>query len=122
MPEPLVPLTPEQELERSIVTRGLRFGIIASALLIGAGMLVWILAGQPVLQPFHAWGRETGFPSNHPSGLLLSAGILGLVLTPILRVVLLAWVYFRLRDLAFLAVSLVVLTLLILSAGLSAGG
>ena len=112
--ERVVP-TREQEMERAIVTRGLRFGVVVSATLILAGLLAWVLAGQPVLTSFHAWGREARFTWAHLSGFLLSAGILCLVFTPILRVVLLAWIYWRLRDRIFLAVSLLVLALLALS-------
>lgn len=122
MPESRPTLTPEQELERAVVTRGLRLGVVASASLIVGGLLAWILAGQPVLLPFHAWGPQLHLTWTHLAGFLLSVGILGLVLTPMLRVALLAWVYFRLRDRAFLAVSLTVLALLALSAVLGAGG
>ena len=116
MPDPRVILSREQDLERAVVTRGLRVGVLFSAALIVAGMTAWILGGQPVLRPFNAWGTAADPNWRHPAGLLLSAGLLGLVLTPVLRVILLAWVYARLRDFTFLAVSLGVLALLLLSA------
>jgi uncharacterized membrane protein len=111
----------EQELERAIVTRGLRMGVWVSATLILLGLSAWVAGGRPVLQAFHVWGREAHFTWAHASGFLLSAGILGLVFTPILRVILMAWVYWRLGDRVFLAVSLLVLALLVLSASLGAG-
>lgn len=113
-------LTREQELERSVVTRGLRFGVILSAALLLSGTVTWVAAGQPVLKPFHAWGSGSQLTWAHASGFLLSAGVLGLVFTPILRVLLLVSVYLRLRDFTFFTVSLAVLALLGISAVLGA--
>lgn len=120
MPDARSVPTREEELERAVVTRGLRLGVLVSAALLISGMAAWVAGGQPVLKPFHAWGIGSHFNWAHASGFLLSAGVLGLVFTPILRVALLAWVYLRLRDFTFFAVALGVLALLAISAALGA--
>ena len=77
-------------------------GVIVSAVLLATGLLFWL------------WD-----PAAAPSGLLLNAGLIVLMGTPIVRVILSVAEYVRLRQWFFVIVTLVVLTELMVTVGVA---
>ena len=84
-PDPLVRL--EQQLARLLVT-----GVIVSAVLLAAGLALWLAD-----------------PDNGRARWLLSGGLIVLMATPILRVFVSFVEYVRIRDWFFVATTIVVL-------------
>jgi uncharacterized membrane protein len=80
----------EARLGRLLVT-----GVTISASALGVGLLVWLIA-----------------PSSTAANLLLKIGLFVLMATPILRVIVSAVEYFRMRDWFFVATTLAVLAVL----------
>jgi uncharacterized membrane protein len=80
----------EARLGRLLVT-----GVTISAAALGVGLLIWLIA-----------------PSSTAANLLLKIGLFVLMATPILRVIVSAVEYFRMRDWFFVATTLAVLAVL----------
>jgi uncharacterized membrane protein len=80
----------EARLGRLLVT-----GVTISASALGVGLLIWLIA-----------------PSSTAANLLLKIGLFVLMATPILRVIVSAVEYFRMRDWFFVATTLAVLAVL----------
>lgn len=103
-------------LERRLVERLLQGGLAVALALLLAGLLLGL--GQPGVPPtglpLRDLPRAGGLPAH-----LEGWGILVLGLTPVARVVLLAILWIRERDLRFAAAALVVLA--VLAAALAAG-
>lgn len=72
--------------------RVLSGGVLASAVALACGILIYL------------WS-----PASHAAAVLLGTGLVILTLTPMLRVVLSIVEYVRMRELAFAAVTLLVL-------------
>ena len=80
----------EAKLGRLLVT-----GVTISAAALGVGLLIWLIA-----------------PSSTAANLLLKIGLFVLMATPILRVIVSAVEYIRMRDWFFVATTLAVLAVL----------
>lgn len=80
----------EARLGRLLVT-----GVTISAAALGVGLLIWLIA-----------------PSSTAANLLLKIGLFVLMATPILRVIVSAVEYVRMRDWFFVATTLAVLAVL----------
>ncbi|HEX2453333.1 MAG TPA: DUF1634 domain-containing protein [Vicinamibacterales bacterium] len=80
----------EARLGRLLVT-----GVTISAAALGVGLLIWLIA-----------------PSSTAANLLLKIGLFVLMATPILRVIVSAVEYIRMRDWFFVATTLAVLAVL----------
>jgi uncharacterized membrane protein len=80
----------EARLGRLLVT-----GVTISAAALGVGLLIWLIA-----------------PSSPAANLLLKIGLFVLMATPILRVIVSAVEYVRMRDWFFVATTLAVLAVL----------
>lgn len=89
---------PEPAIERLEERLGglLKMGAWASATCLFIGLMVWIAGGR-----------------RQPSNVLLSAGLLILMATPILRVVVSLVAYAKMRDWFFVATTLMVFGVLI---------
>ncbi|RYZ50080.1 MAG: DUF1634 domain-containing protein, partial [Proteobacteria bacterium] len=97
----------DQELHRLelAISNFLRYGVAASALLLGLGWAAQILQSGDVLANFQTYRPESlrlimeQAIATRSYGILLSIGGLGiLVLLPILRVMLTAYLFIKQRD------------------------
>jgi uncharacterized membrane protein len=105
----------------------LRAGVIASAVvvLLGGGLYLARHAGERV--DYHTFREERVPPElRHPAGIVegclqgqsqavIAAGLLLLVATPIARVVFSVYLFVRHRDVIYVTVTLIVLTVLLFS-------
>ena len=90
----------EEQLGKLLVS-----GVIASAALLSAGLLLWL--------------RNPGAPRT---GWLLNAGLIVLMATPILRVIVSVAEYVRLKQWFFVGVTLIVLAELAVTIGVAFRG
>ncbi len=94
------------------VSRTLKMGVVLSMTMMTAGLLLAFARGGPLpdaATPLRS--LASGLGSADP-GALMSLGLLVLLATPAARVVVLAWQFARRREWLFLAVSLIVLSVL----------
>lgn len=100
------------------IARVLRLGVVASAAISGLGFLLDLLLpalGRTVGRSPVGYGDILrGVARGNPLALI-DLGLIVLVLTPVARVAGAAVAYARVRDRAFTAITLFVLTMLILS-------
>jgi uncharacterized membrane protein len=78
------------------VGRLLQTGVVIAALCLAAGLLLWFIAGD-----------------THAVHLVLTAGLIVLMLTPLARVVASLVAYVRLRDWFFVATTVMVFVVLV---------
>ncbi len=104
-----------------VARRALLAGVILGAALLLAGMSVLLLERAPCPDvPPDRWAALRGI-SRLEGVALLYVGLLVLAATPILRVIVMTWVYLRRREWFMLAVSVIVLLLLSLGVLLGTG-
>jgi uncharacterized membrane protein len=103
----------------------LRAGVLISALVVAAGATIYLArhgGQQPRYRTFHGERHESYGISRVIREVLamqgqgiIQVGLLLLVATPVVRVLLAALVFYRRRDPLYVAVSLIVLSLLCIS-------
>jgi uncharacterized membrane protein len=100
---------------RGLVTRLLRVGVVATALLMIAGLVLLFAHGTPTSSvPRWGPGLVAGLLAGDPLAYLY-VGVLVLLATPLVRVSLSAGLFARAGDRAFAGITLLVLALLALS-------
>jgi uncharacterized membrane protein len=101
---------------RGLITRLLRIGVGATALLMIAGLLLLFAHGSGVGAAPRLDGQNLGarFVAGDPQAILY-AGVVVLLATPLVRVALSAGLFARAGDRAFAGITLVVLALLAVS-------
>jgi uncharacterized membrane protein len=128
MSQPLPPIEegPRDEvIERveRVIARLLRWGVLTSLVLMLSGLLIHFLQGGRFLSEPMQFDRDAApqgvalkqiFQFNHGLGLIV-LGLVILILTPLLRVVVSIIAYIIERDVAFVIITSIVLTLLIVS-------
>lgn len=100
------------------VSRWLRIGVLISAAVIFAGLIFFFVQGDSGYQ-------DGAYPHNLPdimNGLqawkpyaVITAGLILLILTPVLRVAISIWVFMREGDKLYTVIAAVVLVILIIS-------
>lgn len=99
-----------------VVSRVLQLGVVVSELLVLAGVFLWAITGRsgypPGRFPTTLGGVGQGLAALRPAAVV-QAGLLTLILTPVIRVAASVWVFHRDRDRAFVAITLLVLSLLL---------
>lgn len=112
----------EQKTLELLISKILRYGVLASLILLSAGIIAYyFLEGTIELRLDSIWKVETpnfftfilySFPKQSASYMLLSLGIFALMLTPYLRVVA-STVYFALiKDTKYLFITALVLVII----------
>lgn len=114
----------DQQVEQKVGNL-LRAGVLLSASIVGAGAVMFLAVHgheQPHYETFQSepqqlrqFGRiiEDAMTGNGPG--LIQFGLLLLIATPVARVILAAYAFFRQRDFLYVAVSLIVLATLTIS-------
>jgi|GEM_PF-910746 len=95
----------------------LRIGVITSALLLSAGLVVEFLrphAASPLVDPLAILKAALSRQETPPGITLLSAGILILMFTPIVRVIAALGTFILEKDRPFAFVAVIVLTMFML--------
>lgn len=119
---------PSQEAEELaavelVVSRFLRAGVVLSAVVIGTGLLMFLItdsSGYPdAVFPTGLIEIVQGLMALKPYGIILT-GLFLLILTPVLRVAVSLLVFWKQRDWMYMGITTVVLGILIISF-LSAG-
>jgi uncharacterized membrane protein len=109
----------------NVIGLTLRIGVLASASLIVLGLVIYAIADDGPKTVDDALGKNGEITQVRPSTILdgladgkpaafIQLGILVLILTPICRVALTAWVFERQRDWIFVGLSGFVLIVLLL--------
>lgn len=106
--------------ERGLVQVLMRGGLLLSALLMAAGLLLHVMNGEFGIRGVSMWALFGGEGTLGLPDFLLTAGIFILSLTPAFRVILLAVLWTAERDWRFVGVTILVMGALILS--ISLGG
>ncbi len=107
-----------------IVSRTLMGGITVSGTFMLAGFLLYAFqpAWHDVPIPAASWDLLRGLPAASAAGnpfLYLYAGILLLMATPIVRIMITAWTFWKEGDMRYVWISLIVLTVIGISIGFS---
>ncbi len=109
----------------TVISWVLRLGVLSSMGIIGGGVVMWILAGQT---GYAAHQYPTSLPQIW-SGLVVwrplavvQAGLLVLILTPVIQVAASVAMFIKDRDRIFASLAMAVLTLLLLGIFYGAGG
>ena len=105
--------------DRKVVQFLLRAGLGLSVLMMFAGLVISLSSGETTATPVEmkslfANGLTLG---NH----LMGAGVLLLGLTPVLRVLMLVYLWYREKDWKFAIIALIVFTTLMVSISLGGG-
>lgn len=112
------------ELE-AVISWVLRLGVLTSVAIVGCGVLLWIAAGQtgyaPGVYPTSLPMVSEGVLTFKPIAVI-QAGLMVLILTPVLQVAASVAVFFKDRDKAFATLALIVLTLLLTGIFYGTGG
>lgn len=114
---------PSQEAEEIaavelVVSRFLRAGVVLSAVVIGTGLLMFLItdsSGYPdAVFPTGLIEIVQGLMALKPYGIILT-GLFLLILTPVLRVAVSLLVFWKQRDWMYMGITTVVLGILIIS-------
>ncbi|AVF26446.1 putative membrane protein [Paenibacillus larvae subsp. larvae] len=114
---------PSQEAEELaavelVVSRFLRAGVVLSAVVIGTGLLMFLItdsSGYPdAIFPTGLIEIVQGLMALKPYGIILT-GLFLLILTPVLRVAVSLLVFWKQRDWMYMGITTVVLGILIIS-------
>ncbi|AHD05566.1 DUF1634 domain-containing protein [Paenibacillus larvae] len=114
---------PSQEAEELaavelVVSRFLRAGVVLSAVVIGTGLLMFLItdsSGYPdAVFPTGLIEIVQGLMALKPYGIILT-GLFLLILTPVLRVAVSLLVFWKQRDWMYMGITTVVLGILIIS-------
>jgi uncharacterized membrane protein len=109
----------------NLIGRTLRIGVVTSAALIILGLLLFFATGKGPQTIDEALGKTGELAQVRPSMIIdglrdtspesyIQLGILVLILTPIIRVAMTAWLFARQRDWTFVALATIVLCILLL--------
>lgn len=104
------------------ITRLLYSGLIASLVLLLAGVLLAAVGDGPAVPRFTSFGDMPSALVRLEAGGFFSLGLLVLLLTPAAQVILLLVAFLRGKNWVFAGLSLVILAVLVLSAILGLGG
>lgn len=114
----------DEKTER-LIGNLLRAGVLASALIVLAGGVLYLVHGGGMRPDYRTFRGEPAYLTSVngvvsaalrlDSSGLMQLGLMLLVLTPIARVVLAAYAFFREGDTTYVVVSLIVLAVLIYS-------
>ncbi|MBM7867371.1 DUF1634 domain-containing protein [Heliobacterium gestii] len=106
-----------------LISNTLRTGLIACGLITLIGLVRLQLAPVGLSQSFPTTlpGIWQALRALHPYGII-DVGLIVLILTPLFRVAASVFVYLRERDYTFVAITLFVLTMLIISFALGKAG
>lgn len=110
--------TEELKAVELVVSRFLRAGVILSAAVIGTGLLMLLISGSSGY-PGSAFPTDLmdilqGFVDLKPYGIILT-GLFLLILTPVLRVAVSLFVFWKQRDWMYMGITAIVLGILIIS-------
>lgn len=103
------------------IARLLYSGLIASVVLLLAGVLLAVAGDGPAVPRFTSFGDMPGALIGLEAGGFFSLGLLVLLLTPAAQVILLLVAFLRGKNWIFAGLSLVILAVLVLSAMLGLG-
>jgi uncharacterized membrane protein len=109
----------------NLIGRTLRIGVVTSAALIVLGLVLFFATDKGPQTVDEALGKTSEIVQIRPSTIIdglrdtspesyIQLGILVLILTPIIRVAMTAWLFARQRDWTFVALATIVLCILLL--------
>ncbi|PIO82192.1 hypothetical protein BSQ39_00770 [Loigolactobacillus backii] len=94
----------------------LQIGVIISAIIIGVGLLALLITGKSGYPagsfPTHFGAIFSGIAQFKPYAIIM-LGLFALILTPVLRVVVSIYAFFKERDLLYVVITTIVLIILI---------
>ncbi|WP_125979639.1 DUF1634 domain-containing protein [Loigolactobacillus iwatensis] len=94
----------------------LQIGVIISAIIIGVGLLALLITGKSGYPagsfPTHFGAIFRGIAQFKPYAIIM-LGLFALILTPVLRVVVSIYAFFKERDLLYVVITTIVLIILI---------
>lgn len=108
----------EAEEVEAIVSRVLRIGVLISAAVIVAGLILLLIAGNTGYPegtyPVSPGAAVAGAAALKPAAVL-QTGLMLLILTPVLRVAASLFIFLKERDYLYVVITLIVLVILAVS-------